>query len=87
MTNQNQNTEKMEKMEIDKKINFPAFDGSSSSIDDQYSPITATSGWDQPLPSNPPASWGLKSPKERVIVKMEKHPSILIPAFVVLTSK
>lgn len=71
MTSQNQN---IEKMEVDMKINSSTFGENSSSIEDQYSPITATTGWDYPLPSDPPASWGIIPRIERVVVKMEEAP-------------
>lgn len=71
MATQNQN---LENMEIDRKINPSIMERGSSFVEQQYSPITATSGWDDPLPSNPPAPRGIVPPNERVIVRMEEAP-------------
>lgn len=71
MANQNQN---LENMEVDKNINPSTLRENSSTVEDQYSPITATFGWDYPLPSNPPAPWGIIPPTERVVVRMEDAP-------------
>ncbi|KAF7154035.1 hypothetical protein RHSIM_Rhsim01G0137600 [Rhododendron simsii] len=57
-------------MEIDP--NNPS--SSSDAVDQPLSPITAISGWDDPLPSNPPASWNVTPPTERVIIRMEDPP-------------
>ncbi|KAF7152704.1 hypothetical protein RHSIM_Rhsim01G0164100 [Rhododendron simsii] len=60
----------IETMEIDLNNSSSSFDA----VNQPLSPITAISGWDDPLPSNPPASWSVTPPTERVIVRMEDPP-------------
>ncbi|KAF7152253.1 hypothetical protein RHSIM_Rhsim01G0085100 [Rhododendron simsii] len=69
----------IELMETDLNIPSSAFDEGRSSVDPPLFPITTISGWDDPLPSNPPVNWSANLPTERVIVKMEDPP--LYPNF------
>ncbi|KAF7128897.1 hypothetical protein RHSIM_Rhsim10G0117400 [Rhododendron simsii] len=65
------NNQISETMEIDVKATPSSFEEENSSVNCPLSPITTISGWDDPLPSNPPAIWGIKPPTERVVVEYE----------------